>query len=79
MRSVRHNFEKILKRNPGWSSCIAFANAVDGKRYSRKMISCWFSKLVDKNDYCRSERKQLIEFLYSLSNPLEEGQKQTKN
>jgi hypothetical protein len=40
---------------------------VRGRKFSRKTIIRNFNSLVDKEDYARSEKKEIIDFLAELS------------
>lgn len=68
MKSLERRFNNTAEKNPNWSSYISFAEAVKGQEFSKRTISYWFSKLVDKNDYARSEKKAILENLENLSN-----------
>jgi hypothetical protein len=70
MRSIKRRFNNIAKRNPNYSSYLCFAEAIKGQRFSKQMIQRWFNKLVDKNDYARSEKRGTVDFLVNLSNPV---------
>jgi hypothetical protein len=67
MRSVKRVFNRIRSENPYWSDYICFAEAVRGRKFSRKTIIRNFNSLVDKEDYARSEKKEVIDFLVELS------------
>lgn len=66
MRSIQRRFEKIVKRNPFWSSYISFAEAIKHQQFSRDTIYHWFNRLVDKNDYSRKEKRNLLKHLCNL-------------
>jgi hypothetical protein len=67
MRSLKRIFNKIRSENPYWSDYICFAEAVCGRKFSRKTIIRNFNSLVNKEDYTRSEKKEIIEHLIELS------------
>jgi len=67
MRSVRRVFKRIKAENPYWSSLLCFAEAVRGRNFSRRTILRNFNSLVDKEDYARDEKKEIIEFLTELT------------
>jgi hypothetical protein len=67
MRSLKRIFDKVRERNPLWSDYICFAEAVRGKKFSRKTIVRHFNSLVDRNDYAKSEKKDILRFLAELS------------
>lgn len=68
MRSIERRYKNIEKKNPLWSSYICFSNAVKKQKFSKQIISKWFTKLVDKNDYDRECKLPLLRHLQELSN-----------
>ena len=75
MKSIERRYKNIEVRNPFWSSFICFAEAVKNQHFSRQAISRWFSKLVEKDDYAKSDRKQILKHLEDLSNPAVDDRK----
>jgi len=67
MRSVKRVFNRIKSENPFWSDYICFAEAVYGRRFSRKAIIRNFNSLVDREEYARSEKREIVEYLAKLS------------
>jgi len=67
MRSIKRVFNRIGSENPSWSDYTCFAEAVRGRRFSRKTIIRNFNSLVDKDEYGRSGKKEIIEYLIELS------------
>ncbi len=67
MKSLKRVFEKLKRRNPYWSDYTCFALAISGKGFSKKTISHHFNKLVDKGDYSKREKKDILEWLFLLS------------
>lgn len=70
MKSIKRLFEKVAREHPNWGSVIVFNHIVSGKNFSRDRIARWFSVLVDKEEYDRSEKKQILEYIYLLNSPL---------
>lgn len=68
MRSIERRFNKFNTKNPGLSSYINFSQAIKGQKFSRDLINRWFNKLVDKDDYDKKDKRELIEYLTNLSN-----------
>ena len=68
MKSLERRFNNVAEKNPVWSSYICFAEAIKGRGFSKQTIHRWFQKLVDKNDYARSEKKAILAHLDGLSN-----------
>jgi hypothetical protein len=46
---------------------MCFAEAVRGKKFSKKTIVRHFNSLLDRNDYAKSEKKDILRFLAELS------------
>jgi len=67
MRAVERVFNKIRKANPYWSDYICFTETVMGRKFSRQSITRHFNKLVDKSDYDRKDKKELLRQLFELS------------
>lgn len=67
MRSVERNFRYFQRKNPGWSTWVCFAETVHGRCFSKDTIRRLFNQLVDKDDYIREEKMQLLKYLYELS------------
>lgn len=69
MRSIEARFKKFSR--PEQSTYITFAKAVRGQGFCFERIARSFSELVDKEDYTPEERKAILHYLHSLSNPTE--------
>ncbi len=67
MRSLKRVFENIKRENPNWSDYTCFCHAISGRGFSKKTVSRYFNELVDKNDYSRGEKKEVLERLFWLS------------
>ena len=70
MRSIERRFFNIKEKNPQWSSYYCFYEAIKGQNFGRQTIHRWFQKLVDADDYARSEKRDILAHLVGLSNPL---------
>jgi hypothetical protein len=68
MRSLKRVFNRIRQENPFWPDYICFAEAVRGKRFSKRTISYYFNRLVSKDDYSKGEKKEILKHLFRLSN-----------
>lgn len=75
MKSIERRYKNIEVKNPFWCSFICFAEAVKNQHFNRQAISRWFSKLVEKDDYAKSDKKQILNHLENLSNPAEDDRK----
>lgn len=71
MRSIQRRFNNVTKRNTELSSYVCFARAIKGQRFIKQMISRWFYKLVEEDDYSKNDRRALLSHLDKLSNPPE--------
>lgn len=76
MKSIQRRFRIIRERNPSWSSFISFAEAIEWQGFSKKMIYYWFNRLVEKDDYERSEKRYHLAHLLNLTKRAEDGIKQ---
>lgn len=79
MRSIEANYKKIQARNPNLGDYLCLARTVKGRKFSRKNLVKAFNELVSKDDYLKSERIELVDYLENLTNIAEEGEKQGKN
>ena len=70
MKSIEKRFIKLQGQYPMLSSYTNFASAVKEGRFSTDSIHRWFNRLVDKEDYCRADKKAILAHLEALSNPL---------
>lgn len=69
MISIKADFKKEMESQPV-GGCVALANAVRNKKYSRDVISKNMNKLlVVGEDYQKEDRKDILEHLFNLSNP----------
>jgi len=68
MRSIERRFIVFTDQEPLLSTIIIFSRSVKGQNFSERMIRVWFPKLVDKDDYEASDRKEIIAYMVSLSN-----------
>lgn len=67
MKSIERIFNKVRKENPYLSDYLCFAEAVEGRNFSRQTIARYFNKLVDKDDYDSKDKKELLQQLFELS------------
>lgn len=72
MRSIERRFKQINEKKPRWSSWSCFVKAIKGQKFNKKIINRWFNQLVDKDDYAKDEKKELLEYLSRVSNTIEE-------
>lgn len=65
MRSIQRRFMQLMKQ-PGKSSYVAFAEAIQGQRFSEEIIRRWLKKLVNKDDYSLCDKKDIFKHLLAL-------------
>ncbi len=72
MKSIQRRFNNVQEKNPYWSSMICFNEAIKEQGFSQKNIYYWFPKLVDRDDYDRSDKTEILSFILDLSKRAEE-------
>jgi hypothetical protein len=70
MKSLQRRFVNISETNQQWSSYYCFYEAIKDQEFSKEIIQRWFQKLVNKDDYARNEKRNIVAYLIGLSNPL---------
>jgi hypothetical protein len=61
-------FCETQRLNPQWSSWVCFTETIWKRNgLSKRTINKAFDKLVEKDDYSKSDRKPLLYQLYELS------------
>ena len=66
MKSLERKFNNISKLNPYWSSYTCFTETVRSQNFIKSTISKWFTRLVDKSDYDRKDKLQILRDLKNL-------------
>ena len=62
-------FKNTSKANPYWSSWTCFCETIEKKKnISNKTIKKYFDKLIDKDDYTKKERVELLKYLFTFKN-----------
>jgi hypothetical protein len=67
MKSLEARFRDIEIKNPTWSTFVVFVSAIYQAGFTEKVIRQWFNKLVDKDDYSRSEKDALMKWIVKQS------------
>lgn len=78
MRSIERNYKKIQNHDSCIGAYPCMAKAVIYKKFSRASLTKAFNKIMPKEEYLKSERKGLIEYLEKLTNLSEETEFCTK-
>lgn len=55
-------FFLIQIKNPTWSSFTCFLGLIRKKKYSPETVRELFEKMVEKNDYARTDKNQVIDY-----------------
>ena len=63
MKSVIANIKQV----EGLSSYTNFANAIKCRNFSKLTIRRAFNKFVDKDDYDKKDKQEILNYLYTLS------------
>ena len=63
MRSIDIRFNKFAKRLPTGASLTVFMEAVAGQGYCKQRLYNAFNRLVDKDDYDRTIKRQVLAYL----------------
>lgn len=79
MRSIKSNFDRIQQKMKDVGAIPALATAVTNRGFNQDSITRAFTKLVPKDEYVLSERRNIIRYLTNLSNGREGNKIKTKN
>jgi len=60
---MKEKFNRIVLDNPNLSSIVCFTKCISGQNLSLTEITKWFNMLVDKQDYRRADKKELLTWL----------------
>jgi hypothetical protein len=70
MRSIERRFKEIAKKPSNWNrpTISSFAMAVAGQQFDANKVYYWFKKLVDPDDYCKNEKKEVLaDMIYKIN------------
>lgn len=63
-----YEFSETVKLNPYWSSYTCFAESIKGRKTLHpRLIKKWFDRLVEKGDYARKDKNEILRFLIGLA------------
>ena len=63
----KQKFYEHQRMNPYWSDFVCFVETIKGKKdISSRVLKRYFEKLVDKDDYAKEDRGQIIKFLLDV-------------
>lgn len=61
-------FAEIKRLNPFWSSYICFAETIKGRKLLHpRLIKKYFDKLVDRGDYSKTDKNEIVRYLLGLA------------
>lgn len=69
MKSITQIFEQIQRKNPGLGSIPCLVGAIAGQQMTRKKLFYFFGKLVEKSEYEKTEKNQIVDFLWAQITP----------
>lgn len=69
MKSLEKRFQKFTQKHPDWSTWTCFVLTVKEQNFAPKTIQRWFARLVDKSDFAQSEKRQLFDYLITITKP----------
>jgi hypothetical protein len=68
MKSIETSLKTIQEKNPTWSSFVCFAEVIrKGNFKDWKNVVSWFNRLVDKDEYDKSDKKDILIWLQTLA------------
>ena len=79
MRSIKARFKEQEQKNPFHGASINLVRAVRGQKFSRQNLFKAFNELMPDEEYEKDEKRELIDFLETITNTIEENEKQGKN
>ena len=63
MKVLTKRFDRIVNDNPNLSSFVCFCMALKGQNYHTDFVLNAFETLVDKSDYRRAEKDEIIDWV----------------
>lgn len=61
---MKKEFLIIQDKFPFFSTYICYVKLIWGNAYKKSKVRLWFNKLVERDDYSKEEKKEVLEFLY---------------
>ena len=74
MKSLNRRFAEVQEKRPGCSSIVNMSAAVKDGRFTPRVVSYWFNRLVEKDDFTETDRRDILKHLNALSGA-EDGRK----
>lgn len=67
LKYIVASFNKEKEKRPNLGSYILLCYSVVNKNYSRPVIASAFNKLVEKDEYDKSEKREYVEYLCKIT------------
>jgi len=64
---MKNYFDQISLANPNLSSYMCFAQVISDRIFTPSEIRKGFNQLVDKDDYAKSEKQQILSHLLKIA------------
>lgn len=69
MKSIERRFKIVSQKNPYSSSLACFKIAIEGQNFKKRTIRHWFRLLVEKDDYDKKDKRQILNSLEDSKPP----------
>lgn len=70
-KTFKQFLDESIKKNPELGTYIHFCKVLSGSGATREEITEYFNVHMPKDEYDKSEKTQLIDYLISISNDFE--------
>ena len=64
----KYEFSETKRLNPYWSDYTCFAETIKNRKTLHpRLIRKWFDRLIDKNEYAKDDRNEILQYLIRLA------------
>lgn len=67
MYNIKSRYEKIAAKHPLYSTYTVFAETIRDTNLTEASVRRYFHRLVDKDDYAKSEGPEALRYLVSIA------------
>lgn len=67
MKKIEDKFKQLLDNHSGWSSYVCFFFSIENRNIWKMELNRLFNKLVEKDDYNKSDKSEILSFLHSTT------------
>ena len=67
MYDIKSRYEKIATKYPFYSTYTVFAETIRNTNLTEASVRRYFHRLVDKDDYTKSERPAVLRYLVTIA------------